>query len=297
MSSNFAPAEEAVRGDAVIRRAAGQSEIVITTTSRLAGAIHSLTWGGKEFIDSADHGRQLQSAANFDAGGPFIPEVFNPTEAGSMRDGDGKASSSKLLFLQAADSQLRTKSQMAFWLAPGEKSAGQLARNEAVLSDHGLAKRVKIGHGPLDQVLEYDVTFTMPAAERHTYAQFEAVTGYMPAEFERFWRFDSASGQMQPLDDGPGEQSQPVVLATNDSLFAMGVYSPDQPSAGYEQAGYGRFRFAEAKVVKWNCVFRFHEAAGIPPGDHSFRCYVCVGTLAEVREALIALAAENWSSE
>lgn len=26
------------------------SEIVITTTSRLAGAIHSLTWNGKEFI-------------------------------------------------------------------------------------------------------------------------------------------------------------------------------------------------------------------------------------------------------
>ena len=50
-------------GDAVIRAPAGNSEIVITTTSRLAGAIHSLRWNGKEFIDSFDHGRQLQSAA------------------------------------------------------------------------------------------------------------------------------------------------------------------------------------------------------------------------------------------
>ncbi|MFN5915798.1 MAG: hypothetical protein ACK48K_03520, partial [Planctomycetota bacterium] len=33
----------------------------ITTTSRLAGAVHSIRWKGKEFIDSADHGRQLQS--------------------------------------------------------------------------------------------------------------------------------------------------------------------------------------------------------------------------------------------
>src|SRR5687768_5976005 len=48
---------------AVIRAPAGQSEIVITTTPRVAGAIHSLTWNGKEFIDSFDHGRQLQSAA------------------------------------------------------------------------------------------------------------------------------------------------------------------------------------------------------------------------------------------
>ena len=53
-------------GHAVIRAKAGPSEIVITTTPRLAGAIHSVAWNGKEFIDSTDHGRQLQSAANFD---------------------------------------------------------------------------------------------------------------------------------------------------------------------------------------------------------------------------------------
>ncbi len=51
-------------GDAVIRGKAGKSEIVIRTTTRLAGAIHSLTWDGVEFVDSADHGRQIQSAAS-----------------------------------------------------------------------------------------------------------------------------------------------------------------------------------------------------------------------------------------
>jgi hypothetical protein len=34
-------------GDSVIHAPAGKSEIVITTTTRLAGAIHSLTWDGK----------------------------------------------------------------------------------------------------------------------------------------------------------------------------------------------------------------------------------------------------------
>ena len=76
--------EPNVSGNAVIRAPAGRSEIAITTTSRVAGAIHSLTWDGKEFIDSADHGRQLQSASNFDVAGDFTPETFNPTEAGSM---------------------------------------------------------------------------------------------------------------------------------------------------------------------------------------------------------------------
>ncbi|MFM9061891.1 MAG: hypothetical protein ACKOOI_02475, partial [Pirellula sp.] len=63
--------------------------LTITTTSRLAGAVHSIRWKGKEFIDSADHGRQLQSACSFDAMSdePFWAERYNPTEAGSRRDG------------------------------------------------------------------------------------------------------------------------------------------------------------------------------------------------------------------
>ena len=47
-------------GDAVIRAPAGGSEIVIKTTSRMAGAIEFLQWGGKEFIDDDDHGRSCR---------------------------------------------------------------------------------------------------------------------------------------------------------------------------------------------------------------------------------------------
>ena len=129
----------------MIRAKAGASEIVITTTSRLAGAIHSLTWGGKEFVDSADHGRQIQSASNLDAGTPILAETFNPTEAGSRRDGAGATSSSRLLALTARGNVLESKTQMAFWLAPGEKSGGHPAKNTTVLSKHLLAKRVTIG--------------------------------------------------------------------------------------------------------------------------------------------------------
>ena len=97
-----AAGQETVAGDAVIRAPSGGSEIVITTTSRLAGAIHSLTWNGREFIDSHDHGRQLQSASNLDLEGPFHVETFNPTEAGSRADGAGPTSTSRLLWLSAA---------------------------------------------------------------------------------------------------------------------------------------------------------------------------------------------------
>ncbi len=287
-----ARAAAVVSGDSAIRAPAGRSEIVITTTSRLAGAIHSLTWGGREFIDSADHGRQLQSAANFDAGKPFFPEVFNPTEAGSRDDGAGLKSTSRLLRLKAGERELETTTQLAFWLLPGEKSAGHLAYNDRTLSNHVLKKQVRIGYRNLPQAIEYVTTFKVPADERHTVAQFETLTGYMPPEFEKFWGFDAGSGKLLPLDDGPGEQPKPVVLATADEQFAMGVISPEKPSANSVGPGYGRFRFVGEKVVKWNCVYRVRNADGVPPGDYRYRMFVAVGSLEEVRQTLAALDAE-----
>ena len=284
-----------ITGNSIIRAKAGASDIVITTTGRLAGAIHSLTWNGKEFIDSQDHGRQLQSASSFDCGGPqeFWAEQYNPTEAGSRADGAGPRSSGKLLTLTAERGQLRTQSQMAFWLAPGENSSGRPALNTSLLSNHLLAKRVHIGFKDAQHVIEYEVVFTVPKGERHHYAQFEALTGYMPAEFSRFYKFMSASGKLAPLDDGPGEQPCPVVLATETGSHAMGIYSPNQPSKGFEQAGYGRFRFPQEKVTKWNCVFRVRRPAGIQPGDYKYRLFVAVGTLEDVRSALAAFGRKD----
>lgn len=281
-------------GDAVIRAKAGDSEIVITTTSRLAGAIHSLTWNGKEFIDSFDHGRQLQSACSFNCAKPgeFWAECYNPTEAGSRADGEGAKTISRLLKLEASGNELKTVTQAAFWLKPGEKSEGRDALNEKTLSDHLIAKHVRIGYKDMPRVLDYRVTFTVPKDERHTHAQFEALTGYMPIEFSRFRKFDGATGELKYVDDGPGEQSAPVVFFTESGSHAMGIFSPDQPSRGFERFGYGRFRFPEAKVVKWNCVFRINVSQGIKPGEYSYRMFVPIGTLEDVKRDLRTLHEE-----
>lgn len=281
-------------GEAVVRGRAGKSDIVITTTNRLAGAIHSLTWDGVEFIDSADHGRQLQSAASFDCGkAGFHAECFNPTEAGSRHDGAGDTSTSRLLRLRAADNELLTTTRMAFWLRPGEKSDGKPALNAAPLSEHRVGKRIAIGYKTWPHAIDYRVTFTVPPGEGHTLAQFEALTGYMPPAFEKFHTLDLKTGELAALSDGPGEQAKPVVFATADGKHAMGVWSPDQPSKGYEAAGYGRFRFAAEKVVKWNCVFRVKEPNGVPAGEYSYRMFVAVGTTDDVRATLTEIAAER----
>jgi len=289
MTASSLCAQKLPSGNAVIRAPYGNSEIVITTTERLAGAIHSLKWNGREFINSADHGRQLQSAANFDAGTRFTGETFNPTEAGSRFDGAGPKSTSQLLHFLASENQLQTTSRMAFWLRPGEKSSGQPAKNRTSVSDHLLTKRVTIGYRNMQNVIRYDVTFGMPVGEDHQYAQFEAVTGYMPADFSEFHAVDLTSGELLSLTDGPGEQRHPVILSVPSKSHAMGVYSPQQPSAGYEHAGYGRFRFERQKVVKWNCVFRVRRRQGVPSGDYSFRSFVVLGTREDVRRTIVKL--------
>ena len=283
---------QTLSGEAVIRAPFGGSEIVITTTSRLAGAIHSVTWKGKEFIDSADHGRQLQSASSFDNSPAAPPETFNPTEAGSMRDGAGPRSTSRLLEIRASAGELHTRTQMAFWLTPADRSAGVPARNTTALSDHLLAKQVRIGLPRFPNVLDYTVTFTVPAGEPHATAQFEALTGYMPAEFARFWHFNPATKKLEPLTDGPGEQRDPIAFSTADGRHAMGIISPDPAPPGSAGPGYGRFRFVAEKVVKWNCVFRVRPADGVvPAGEYRYRMLVPIGTLADVEAALAKLAA------
>ncbi len=206
-----------------------------------------MQWKGKEFIDSVDHGRELQSAASFDAGSkePFWAERYNPTEAGSRRDGIGQQSSSRLLSMQSTETSLQSKVQMAFWLAPGEESFGRPAINTKVLSDVTLEKRVHLGYRDMPNVIDYSVVFHLPLSERHQYAQWEALTGYMPEEFSEFFAFDTERRVRVPLNDEPGEQSLPVIFATKDGQYAMGIYSPDQPSRGFEKVGYGRFRFGK----------------------------------------------------
>ena len=246
--------------------------LTMRTSARTAGAIDSITWRGKEFINAFDHGRELQSASSFDGYG----ECLNPTEAGSEKDGAGQATSSRLLASGVDGHTLETTIEMAYWLAPGAsypRPCGshqdfRRARNETVRSSDTLIKRVTIGA----EWIDYDITFV--TTEDYQSATFEALTGYMPPGFSEFLAYDPATHAIVPLSDGPGEQPLPVILATPDHKFAMGVISP--------HAGYGRFRFPD--TVKWNAVYR---ESPVPKGRYHYRCSVFIGTLNDVRDAMV----------
>lgn len=286
LSATALPLIASPDGNAQIHAKTQNSALIISTTRRLAGAIDSLKWNGHEFINSTDHGRQLQSACSFDNTPQAGAETFNPTEAGSRDDGAGTNTTSRLLEISATKNHLRTRTQMAFWLAPGERSEGQLARNTNTLSDDILTKDVTIGFQRWPQALDYRVTFSLPPSARHVSAQFEALTGYLPETFSRFWQFNSVTGKLEPLSDGPGEIKNSVVLATPDGQFAMGIFAlpPGQPDT--RGPTFGRWKFDWARVVKWNCVYRVENSSGIRDSDYSYRMLVPIGTLAQVEAML-----------
>jgi hypothetical protein len=194
-------------------------------------------------------------------------------------DGDGPTSTSQLLNIRAEGNTLETSIQMAFWLRPGEKSLGNLARNTTPLSDQLLTKHVAIGDPAGPNVIRDDVTFTLPPGEPHTVAQFEILTGYRPEEFHTFWRLDPSTRTRHPLSDGPGEQDNPVILARADGSHAMGIVAFPSPVPGMAGPTYGRFRFSNYNVNKLRCVYRFRNADGVPSGDYHFRTRVVIGTL------------------
>ena len=268
------------------------SRVVLGTSQRTAGAIDSLTWNGVEFVNSFDHGRQLQSALHFDGYG----ECENPTEAGSSADGRGDRSTSRLLSLKADRRSISTVTRMAYWLGPGE-TAGTCplgaGRQTSPLSDVVLKKRVTIGVPGVPNAIRYDATFDL--AQPRQGATIEVATAYLTPAFSRFWTFNPRSDALAPLSDGPGEQPLPVILATPDGSHALGVWSPDLPQPDNPGLGYGRWRFDTLPgpgnaTVKWNCVRRI---APVRAGPHPFTCYAVIGTLAEVREGMRRLARKS----
>ncbi len=263
------------------------SPLVIETTTQLAGAISSLTWKGEQFINAADHGRELQSASSFDGFG----ECFNPTEAGSMTD--TTTSTSRVLSISGSGNHLDTVTQMAFWTPAGYPySAGcggnprfTVAQNTSNLSDHILTKSVTIGFKGISNVIEDLVTFHV--SEAHTTGTFESLTGYMPSIFSNFYTLDPHHGALNRLPHTPdAEQGLPLIFSTPDKNYAMGIFSPDHPQPGYAGLGYGGYDFTGAGTVKWNSVFR---TAITPVGNYSYRNYVVVGNLEQVTKGMISV--------
>jgi hypothetical protein len=260
------------------------SQVILQTRAKFGGAVSSLVFRGKEHLDSADHGRLLQSASSFDGFG----ECYNPTEGGASRKSNNEEASI-VKDAGAKGNALWTSTDMAFFLSPGQayqrgcgtKKYLKQAVNTEATSGHILKKRLTVGIPGFPNVIEHLVTFYVPDSFSH--GVFEASTGYVPKDFSEAIYYDPVRNIGINPGDRQGEQALPVILYTSDKRYAMGVYSPHLPQKGLN-VGYGRFSFPD--VNKWNCVFRENN---VKRTTYEYQCLIVLGTLDQVEETMVRL--------
>ncbi len=262
--------------------------LTLTVSNRFAGAVDSIQWRGKEFINIFDHGRQISYAWFMD----YTGECLNPTEPGSGVDEFKQTSTSQLQRIcSAGPSQVTTTTRPAYWLAPGQMGFcdnGVVAPvNTAPLSDDLLTKSITIGYGGIDNVIAFDATITL--AKDHTNFMAEIPTGYLTADFTQYWRFDPSTSELTPAEpadlvepwDFVSTQRLPPILSTPDGEYAMGAYTAEDIDV-YEILSY-RVPNPWDHTNKWNMVIQESPA---PAGDYRFLTFVIVGTLTEVQDAM-----------
>ncbi|WP_294532327.1 PEP-CTERM sorting domain-containing protein [uncultured Rhodoblastus sp.] len=253
----------------------------IQTSSRVAGAVDSLIFNDQQFVNSEDHGREIQVAAAF---GNKNRQFFNPTEAGSAENGLGPRSTSYLMSLKLnAKNSITTETQMAYWLNPLDSKSESLSQDI-------VSTTITIGVNAMKNVINYQTIYFVPTPR--ILGGVEAPTGYMPPEFSTFWIYDPNQDKLKNVTGNLPYQTNPIILSTSDSKFAMGIYAPPQPYF----YGYSATHFTSASMasptVKWNAFFIENT---VPTGELRFDVYLVVGSLKTVEGTLSVLDNPNFT--
>lgn len=289
----------AFAGDASISSIANGQPIVLTASGdRFAGAINSLTYRGVQYIDIADHGRQMQSAIQLDGWG----ECYNPNEAGSVNDGTKLTSTSRLLSISSANNILQTQTQPAFWLAhqqqygkpcnpnlPSPQNTVAQAQNLTDLSNFTFSRTSFFYGAAIPNAIDVNVSWTVP--ENHASSNTEASTAYLPATFSVFLTYDRSSKTLTKVtatatDSAATHTPLPVIIARPNGMHSMGAFSPTimtTPGRGY--MAYLSFA-GSTPTSKWSCVY---GESNVTSGSvYSYSCPIAVGTVDEVVAAIDA---------
>lgn len=255
--------------------------VTIMADTWSASTVRSLNVRGVEYLAwRNDRGAWLQTALSWGSTPEHGGEGINPTEGGSVPDGDGPTSSSKIISASVNGTVYSATSQLCYWYP----------YNGQTLSDIVLDKRVELSYGGLWNVIKDSRTCHNPVDREQ--ATFEFLTGYLTPAFSAVYKCDPA-GNLTALPYTPSATFDPnalanvylpdcMILATPDGSSAMGI----KPETG--GPGTGAWMGAGNYSNKWS------TGGSITPfkaGPYTWTVYVAVGTLEEVRKSLIALAA------
>ncbi|WAS88750.1 MULTISPECIES: hypothetical protein [unclassified Corallococcus] len=282
----------------------GNATVRMGTSASHGGAVTSLFYGGKEYINNKDHGRQMQVAYSLDG----YDEALMPTEAGSNRNGSKPISTTQVIGYGAEPGRMSSTVHPAYWLEPGEEAGPYNsvthAVNETLVSADTLTKDITVGVGGHDNVIQYDSHIHLAAP--HDKAYVEAPTAYLNGEFEKHYRFDPATGETREYDrihsepPKPPEERKgfpdeggnvPLIVATNEGDRAMAIWSPDEERPDLQYRLH-QFDLDDPTDDCTKLGVTFGMTGGVPE-DIKTRSYVIVGTVEEVKARLAELYSQN----
>lgn len=283
--------------ESISTNVSGSPLIVSASSDRFAGAIESLVFRGVQYVNIADHGRQIQSAIQLDN----LGECLNPNEAGSEADGALYTSSSVLHSILSSNNVLTTLSQPAFWLAPGENygepcspyTTISTAQNTTILSNYRISRTTSFYGPSIPNLLEITTTFTVP--ENRTSASVEGLTSYLPPSFTNFLTYDRNERRLTKLTVNSSIQrtSTPIIVSLPNGSSSMGVLSNSIPSSDPSKAAYYAYIYypGSQSTAKWSCVFAENNL--LANTTYAYSCPITVGTVDEVIAAMDAYPGAN----
>ncbi len=286
----------------------GNDKLQLGARARFAGAIASLKYGGVEFIDAEDHGRELQMAVSLNSG----PECLMPTEAGSAEDADKPTTTSVLLDAQAGNASWQTRTQPAYWLRkldpPPPPPRPNGCQPEHV-SPEIFTKQIQVGHDGDAQVIRY--AGQMQLAANYPMAYAEIPTIYLQERFNLQFRMDPATGETWQYkailsnprngvpSDLPTEEAANTVLiwadGRNGDSNAIGLWSPQEAEGADFQYRAHYFDFTHQHGAQYNTskLTMTRSWGANPPREISAVGYFAVGSLDSVRRSLARLYQAN----
>ena len=237
-------------------------KLYVTASVRSGGAIDSINFLNKEYINSFDHGRELQVAMTNGSG-----ECYNPTQAGSHHDFIYEKSTSKIIKI---DKQMIPIPMIhginlpAFWYKPNtiveipSENCNYKSINQYINYPFPFEYKIepKYNWNLNFYYLEYNFNFTLQ--EKQTKIQFEIPTGYLNHDFRSFKYYNSTLQNLNVYATLNLEINDPIIICTLDSIHCMGsklIQSPDLISS-LKYVGMSFLAPDTSSTTKWSIVWR-----------------------------------------